>query len=118
MKAVLLREAPDARLIDVARARVRQVASRIEMAERELRAVGPMAVLERGYSCTMTEDGRLVRSPEDVSPGARLDTRLARGSIWSIVEGENRPARPPRRSGRTSGDDEQLPQMDLFEPDH
>jgi exodeoxyribonuclease VII large subunit len=72
------------RLADAVRARLRHVASRLEMFERELRAVGPISVLERGYSCTTTEDGRLIRAPEEAGPGDRINTRLARGSIWSI----------------------------------
>jgi exodeoxyribonuclease VII large subunit len=107
-----------ARLADVARAMLRHDSSRVEMFERELRAVGPISVLERGYSCTTTEDGRLVRAPDEAPPGSRLNTRLAKDSIWSIVEGDAGPVRRTRRPSRASSKRPEPPQMDLFEPDH
>ncbi len=90
--------------------------------ERELHAVGPMAVLARGFSATLDERGRLVRSVDDVTPGQPLLTRLADGSVRSVVEGsghENRapaPPPPPRRRTRSRPrrDDQGRDQMDLF----
>lgn len=67
---------------------VSEEVERVASLERELEAVGPVAVLRRGFSCTTDADGRLVRSPTDVSPGDRLRTRLADGSIESEVIGD------------------------------
>lgn len=50
-----------------------------------LRAVGPLRVLERGYSVTLRADGRAVRSPAEVSPGEAIQTRVAEGVIRSVV---------------------------------
>lgn len=52
----------------------------------QLRALGPLAVLERGYSITQAADGRVVRDPSHVKPGDRLTTRVAKGRIDSVVE--------------------------------
>jgi exodeoxyribonuclease VII large subunit len=42
-------------------------------------------VLERGYSITRTDDGRLVRSANEVAAGDVLVTETADGSIRSTV---------------------------------
>lgn len=97
-----------------------------------LHAVDPRAVLGRGYSITMREDGTIVREPGDASPGSRISTRLAGGEIVSRVEadveaapigaGESEPAekRPaPRRRPKAkpaAGLGEPPPQLDLFAP--
>lgn len=107
--------------LEVASARLRQCmatrlvrqADHLEMAKRELRAVGPISVLERGYSCTMTETGALVRSPKDVRLGDLVRTRLAQGAIVSRVEAETTtPRKGSTRSERPPPD-----QMDLFTPE-
>ncbi len=41
--------------------------------------------LERGYSVTRDESGRVVRSVVDLPPGSRMVTRLADGDVNSIV---------------------------------
>lgn len=66
---------------------IREARSRLESAHRQLIAVGPQGVLERGFSCTMTEDGRALRSASEARAGSRLRTRLAKGEVRSIVEG-------------------------------
>ena len=66
---------------DVLNRRRRQV----EALERQLRALSPMAVLERGYSLTRDADGRLVRAARQVAPGARVSTQVADGVFESEV---------------------------------
>ncbi len=61
--------------------------ARVVSLDRQLKAVGPLKVLERGYSVTLTEDGRALRSQGDAKPGARLTTRVADGEVRSVVEG-------------------------------
>jgi len=63
---------------------------RLDACERELRAVGPHAVLSRGYSYTTTPDGRLVRSAREVSAEDEIVTTLADGRIRSVVGVEGR----------------------------
>ena len=50
-----------------------------------LEAVGPRAVLRRGFSCTIRPDGSVVRLASDLTPGDRLTTHLASGSFESDV---------------------------------
>ena len=50
-----------------------------------LRALSPLAVLDRGYSLTRS-GGRVVRGAADVKKGDRLETRLAAGTVFSVVE--------------------------------
>ncbi len=56
--------------------------------ERQLRALSPAAVLERGYSLTRTADGRLVRSVRQVEAGMQLRTQVADGIFESEVRGK------------------------------
>jgi exodeoxyribonuclease VII large subunit len=51
-----------------------------------LQALGPLAVLARGYSLTLRPDGKtLVRATHDVNVGDLIRTRLAAGEIKSRV---------------------------------
>ena len=89
---------------------VRERATRLLFLERQLKAVGPQAVLERGFSVTLRSDGRAVRSANDARPGERVTTRLADGEFGSVVEGgATLPARPPGPAKRTSVDSSQGP---------
>jgi exodeoxyribonuclease VII large subunit len=83
--------------------RVHASRERVTAMERELVAVDPRRVLQRGYSLT-TRAGRLVRSVRDVSVGDAIVTHVADGTIDSRVGG------PP-----DGGGDEPV-QMDLFDP--
>ncbi|MDX2017657.1 MAG: exodeoxyribonuclease VII large subunit [Planctomycetota bacterium] len=72
--------------------------ARLDSLEKQLRAVGPESVLNRGFSVTLREDGGVVRAPGDVRPGQTLTTRLAGGSVRSVVEGAKvEPLRPAKR---------------------
>jgi len=51
-----------------------------------LRAYDPALQLERGWSLTSDEHGRLVRSIDDVAVGTRITTRLSDGKAESIIE--------------------------------
>lgn len=60
----------------------------------------PARALARGWTITRTEDGRLVRSVDDVAPGGRLVTTVADGELASVVD-EPRPD-PPSETGAPS----------------
>jgi exodeoxyribonuclease VII large subunit len=53
---------------------------------RSLEAISPLATVARGYAIVQHEDGRLVRSVLDATPGDRLDVRLADGRLQVRVE--------------------------------
>ncbi len=54
--------------------------------EVQLRALGPLAVLDRGYSVTQTADGKVVRDAGKLKKGDLLHTRLAKGTVLSEVK--------------------------------
>jgi exodeoxyribonuclease VII large subunit len=69
--------------------------------------------LERGYSVTRDDSGRVVRSASELPAGSRMLTRLADGEVASIVAGGNPAAIRPTgtvasgtKLGDTPGDDE------------
>jgi exodeoxyribonuclease VII large subunit len=45
-----------------------------------------LAVLERGYALVQDSSGALVRSTQQLSPGAEVSTRLGDGSFTSVVK--------------------------------
>lgn len=53
----------------------------LQAASARLRALSPLAVLERGYSIVTTEDGHVVRSHREVSLGMRLLVQLHEGTV-------------------------------------
>jgi len=62
-------------------------AMHVDAIDAQLRAISPMAVLGRGYSITtLKRDGSIVRSAAALTAGDRLATRLAEGTIESIVK--------------------------------
>jgi len=67
------------------RQRLEAATSALGAAGRVLDAVGPTAILERGYSVTMTDRHELVRHGADCRVGQRLRTILASGEIESEV---------------------------------
>jgi len=65
--------------------RVERARLALDSLDRQLRALGPHAVLERGYSLTRTHDGTLVRAAVQVTPGTVVRTQVASGEFESIV---------------------------------
>jgi exodeoxyribonuclease VII large subunit len=59
---------------------------RLDTASGTVRALDPHRVLERGYSITRDDDGRILRRAGDTAPGAVLVTELADGRVTSRVE--------------------------------
>jgi exodeoxyribonuclease VII large subunit len=90
--AALVRQAGEAlaglegRLARSVATHVQRCRDRIEALGRHLASVDAAAVLNRGYSYTTTADGRIVASVKDVGPGERITTRVADGSIESVVD--------------------------------
>ena len=65
---------------------------RLEAASRDivqsrdmLRALGPDSAFKRGFSITVSEDGKFLRSAADVKLGMRLKTKLIDGEVSSTV---------------------------------
>ena len=66
---------------------LRRVASRQQVQELDMRlkALSPLAVLDRGYSVTSLEDGTILHEAAGLEAGQRLYTRLASGTVESEV---------------------------------
>jgi exodeoxyribonuclease VII large subunit len=73
------------RLARALQVRVQQSRAGLEAAERQLGSVSPLRILERGFSVTMTLEGRVVRSPADVSRGEVIESRVKGGTVRSVV---------------------------------
>ena len=68
------------------------IASRRQRLDRttvRLSALSPLAVLNRGYAIVYAEDGMVLRSSAEVSPGADIRARLAEGTVRARVLGSN-----------------------------
>lgn len=73
-------------LADRLRLGLKERRAHFERLSRVLNLLAPEAMLARGYSMTMTADGKIVSSVADVSPQMKIVTRLCDGSIRSEVE--------------------------------
>jgi exodeoxyribonuclease VII large subunit len=63
-------------------------ARRVASLARALQAVSPLATLERGYAILFDEHGAVLRSAQNVAPGAALTARLHDGELsLQILEG-------------------------------
>jgi exodeoxyribonuclease VII large subunit len=76
----------DARLHRAMQQRLEQTRQRLAQRARDLHTLSPLNTLARGYAIVRRlEDGSLVRQASQVKPGARIETRLAEGSLISQV---------------------------------
>jgi exodeoxyribonuclease VII large subunit len=60
--------------------------SRIEQIEHQLKALSPVAILERGYALVFDSSGKLVKNSAQVEVGEEISARLSRGSLTARVE--------------------------------
>ncbi len=86
------REQAVAELADRARrsltARVDHDLTEISHLRSRVRALSPLATLERGYAIVQTSSGDVVRAPSDAEPGAVVRIRVARGRFSATVTEE------------------------------
>ena len=61
----------------------------LELLNKRIELVDPKNVLKRGYSMTLLE-GKSISSTENIKVGDRLETRLYKGNIISIVENRSK----------------------------
>lgn len=94
--------------------------ARLDALTRQLGAVNPNNVLDRGYSYTLGPDGKVLRLAADTKAGDRLTTVLADGRIASVVQTDasaptaSAPPKPrPRRKRARKAD----PGPSLFNDD-
>jgi len=75
-----------ARIVSAARGRMGAVQATLVGWERLLVQLGPQRTLERGFSITRTESGKILRTSDHTESGDRIVTQLARGRVVSQVE--------------------------------
>lgn len=63
--------------------------SRLEQIEHQLKALSPVAILERGYALVFDSSGELVKNSAQVEAGEEISARLAHGSLTAKVEKSN-----------------------------
>jgi exodeoxyribonuclease VII large subunit len=68
------------------RQRAVTAAARLSGAQRQLEALSPARVLERGYAVVRTTDGSVVRHPDDVAVAQAVQIQVAGGRIAARVE--------------------------------
>lgn len=78
--------ARERRLVTHAQHHVERATLRLDRSDAIVRALDPRRVLERGYSITRDEHGRVLRSAEGMVAGAVVKTELASGRVTSRVE--------------------------------
>ena len=65
---------------------IQRAGTRLSGLASRLYALSPLAVLERGYSVTRDQDGKIIQNAEQLKPEQLIETRLHRGQIVSRVE--------------------------------
>lgn len=88
-----------AQLQSAMRRRMTHDAETLAHLDRQLQAIGPRAVLERGYTYTLDAKGNVLRRAADAKPGDALMTVLSDGKVSSRVEGK-----APKRKSRKDDD--------------
>jgi len=73
------------RLLRTATRTVSANQARLDRSTTRLEALSPLAVLSRGYALVYAENGTLLRSAADTSPGEIIRARLAQGTLTAKV---------------------------------
>jgi exodeoxyribonuclease VII large subunit len=60
--------------------------SRLDQVQHQLKALSPVAILERGYALVFDSSGRLVKNSAQVKPGDEISARLAHGTFSARVD--------------------------------
>ena len=63
--------------------------ARLEQLEHELKALSPVAILERGYALVFDASGKLVSNSAQVRIGDEISAQLAKGTLTARVEKKN-----------------------------
>src|SRR3989344_122101 len=65
------------------------IGRKLEAKKRDLNLLSPMNTLERGYSITYDEKGRIVTTVENIVVGSTIGVRLSDGSLKSVVKSKS-----------------------------
>jgi exodeoxyribonuclease VII large subunit len=78
-------QAATERLLRTATRTIATNQTRLDRSTARLEALSPIAVLSRGYALVYAENGILLRSAADTSPGETIRARLAQGTLTAKV---------------------------------
>jgi len=73
------------RLVRLQQSQMHNSSVRLQSLTRQLQALSPLAVLNRGYALVFDETGTLVKNAASLTQDQRLVTRLAQGKVESRV---------------------------------
>ncbi|MDN5820263.1 MAG: exodeoxyribonuclease VII large subunit [Brachybacterium sp.] len=77
--------------------RLDRAADEVDHLGRQVRALSPLATLERGYAVVQDADGTIIRSPDHPDIGQPLSVRVA-GGRFGVERTESDPYTPPAQS--------------------
>ena len=81
------------RLQQVTRVRSQQATQQVQLLRQKLETLDPKAVLKRGYAVVKQDNGAIVRSSSDLTPGQNLLIQLNQGQalvqVTQILEISN-----------------------------
>ena len=60
--------------------------ARLDQGDRQLKALSPVAILERGYALVFDKAGTLIKDSSQVGTGDQISARLAKGTLTATVE--------------------------------
>lgn len=84
--------------------RLDRAADEVDHLGRQVRALSPLATLERGYAVVQDAEGTIVRAPEQSEIGQSLSVRVA-GGRFGVERTESDPYTPPPQPPRPSDTD-------------
>ncbi len=88
----------------IARARLDRADDEVMHLARQVRALSPLATLERGYAVVQDAAGVVIRSPEQAPVGAALSVRVASGR-FGAERTEHDPYEPPTTDPQRSAEE-------------
>ena len=88
------------RLGDLSAALIARKRQRFGALAASLDAMSPLKVLGRGYAMVQGEDGTILRSSRDVSPGDRVNVTLGEGGFTAVVDEPYKKEMPRKKEER------------------
>jgi exodeoxyribonuclease VII large subunit len=62
---------------------------KLQLQAEKLHSLNPLAILDRGFSVALKEDGTILRTPEDVAVGEAFTLRMSKGEMQAVKTQEN-----------------------------
>ncbi|MGH9528420.1 MAG: exodeoxyribonuclease VII large subunit [Terriglobales bacterium] len=75
-----------AAMIAATRNQLLQQKAHLERVTRQIEALSPLAILDRGYALVFDASGKLLKDASGVEPGSEISARLSRGTLTAIVK--------------------------------